>query len=79
MISFIENAFKHSVDSSIENGIELLINFVGNKLHFICNNYFYKNDTDKDEGHGIGLKTVKKRLDSCLGLHGTTSTERIRK
>lgn len=63
MIPFIENAFKHSVDSNIENGIELLINFQGSKLYFICKNYFDKDETDKDKGHGIGLAIVKKRLD----------------
>ena len=63
MIPFIENAFKHSVDSSIENGIELLINFEGSKLNFVCNNYFDKNETDKDKGQGVGLETVKKRLE----------------
>lgn len=63
MIPFIENAFKHSVDSSIENGIKVIITIENNKLNFVCENLFDKDDTDKDKGHGIGLETVKKRLD----------------
>ena len=63
MIPFIENAFKHSVDSSNENGIKIFITLEKNKLHFICENLFDKDDTDKDKGHGIGLETVRKRLE----------------
>jgi len=63
MIPFVENAFKHSVDSSIENGIKINISIVNHKLHFICENRFDKSETDKDESHGIGLDILKKRLD----------------
>lgn len=63
MIPFIENAFKHSVDSNIENGIELCIHFEGPNMHLICKNVFDKDETDKDKGHGIGLDTVRKRLE----------------
>ena len=63
MIPFIENAFKHSVDSSNENGIKIFITLEKNKLNFMCENLFDKDDTDKDKGHGIGLETVKKRLE----------------
>lgn len=62
-IPFIENAFKHSVDSNCENGIS--INFTINKniITFICENYIDNLDTEKDKSHGIGLHTVKKRLE----------------
>jgi sensor histidine kinase YesM len=63
MIPFVENAFKHSVDSSIEDGIKIKINIESHKLHFICENRVDKLEIDKDEVHGIGLETVKKRLD----------------
>lgn len=63
MIPFVENAFKHSVDSSIENGIEIRIRIENHTLIFECNNKFDKSETDKDRVHGIGLDTVKKRLD----------------
>ena len=63
LIPFVENAFKHSVDSTIENGIEIEIRIINQKLFFICKNQFDKSETDKDKVHGIGLETVKKRLD----------------
>ena len=63
MIPFVENAFKHSVDSNIENGIKINIIIENHKLHFICENRFDKSETDKDESHGIGLEILKKRLD----------------
>ena len=62
MIPFVENAFKHSVDSNIENGITINIIIVNKKLHFICENRVDKAETYKDETHGIGLEILKKRL-----------------
>jgi len=63
MIPFIENAFKHSVDSIIENGVIIKIKIENHTLSFVCENQFDKLETDKDKVHGIGLETVKKRLD----------------
>ncbi|MDF1547675.1 MAG: histidine kinase [Bacteroidales bacterium] len=63
MIPFVENAFKHSVDSIIDNGIVIKIRIENRVLSFVCENKFDKFETDKDKVHGIGLDTVKKRLD----------------
>lgn len=63
MIPFVENAFKHCVDSSIENGIIIKITIENEKLIFTCSNQFDKSETEKDKVHGIGLDTVKKRLE----------------
>ena len=63
MIPFVENAFKHCVDSSIENGIMIKITVENKKMNFVCENQYDKTETDKDKVHGIGLETVKKRLD----------------
>lgn len=62
LIPFIENAFKHSIDSEVERGIIIDFSFVQNKLIFICENKFDVLTMDKDKTHGIGLDTVKKRL-----------------
>lgn len=61
--SFVENAFKHSVDSDIENGIVIKLNRENRNLTFVCENQYNMAFTDKDKTHGIGLNTVKKRLD----------------
>lgn len=63
MIPFVENAFKHSIDSNIDNGILIKIRIINHKLQFLCENIFDKSDIDKDKEHGIGLELVKKRLD----------------
>ena len=61
-IPFVENAFKHSVDSEMENGIGINFSFDKNTITFICENHYDASETEKDSTHGIGLKTVKSRL-----------------
>lgn len=63
LIPFVENAFKHSVDSGTVNGININIAIENKKLYFTCENQYYKTETDNDNSHGIGLETVKQRLD----------------
>jgi two-component system, LytTR family, sensor kinase len=63
MIPFVENAFKHSIDSNTENGIIIKITIKNQLLSFVCENQFDKAEINKDKVHGIGLETVKKRLD----------------
>ena len=63
LIPFVENAFKHSVDSNIENGIMIKIAIENRQLIFVCENQYDKSETEIDKVHGIGLETVKKRLD----------------
>jgi LytS/YehU family sensor histidine kinase len=67
MIPFVENAFKHAVDSIIENGIVIKISVENDMLNFSCQNDYDISETDKDKVSGIGLKTVKKRLDLIYG------------
>ncbi len=62
LIPFVENAFKHSVDSAIENGIQIDIRIEEDMLYFRCVNQFDSSENHKDQSHGIGLETVKNRL-----------------
>lgn len=62
-LPFIENAFKHSIDSDCENGIVILFNINKNIITFSCDNKYDKTDSVRDDTHGIGLDTVKKRLE----------------
>jgi len=62
-LPFIENAFKHSVDSDCESGIIILFNINKNIITFSCDNKYDKTDSERDNTHGIGLETVKKRLE----------------
>lgn len=61
-LPFIENAFKHSVDSDCENGISIEFVIDRNNITFKCRNLYDKTDTNRDTTHGIGLETVKQRL-----------------
>jgi LytS/YehU family sensor histidine kinase len=61
-IQFVENAFKHSVDSEIENGIVIDFAFEKNTITFICENQYNNLEIEKDKTHGIGLEIVEKRL-----------------
>jgi two-component system LytT family sensor kinase len=63
LLPFVENAFKHSVDSVIEEGITIKIHTENNTLYFFCENKFEAQVFEKDKTPGIGLETVKKRLD----------------
>jgi LytS/YehU family sensor histidine kinase len=63
-ITFIENAFKHSL-SSIDKGIkiEIEISFKEEgKIIFNCYNNYEDLPNNKDLGKGIGLENVKRRL-----------------
>lgn len=62
-LPFIENAFKHSVDSDCENGITIKFIINGNNITFICENIYDKSDSNRDSTRGIGLETVKQRLE----------------
>jgi len=62
-LPFIENAFKHSIDSDCENGVIILFNINKNAITFSCDNKYDKTDSERDNTHGIGLETVKKRLE----------------
>lgn len=61
-IPFIENAFKHAVDSDVSGGIIITFDFQYDTAIFVCENR-YEPSAEKDETHGIGLEMVKKRLD----------------
>jgi LytS/YehU family sensor histidine kinase len=61
-ISFIENAFKHSGDTGIESGLKIRFAMNKNQIRFTCENQYDETDFDKDNTKGIGLGTVKKRL-----------------
>jgi LytS/YehU family sensor histidine kinase len=63
-IAFIENAFKHSVIDSDENGfIQINIQSKKNNIYLTVINSIPSSKFVKDKHGGIGLENVKKRLD----------------
>jgi two-component system LytT family sensor kinase len=68
LISFVENAIKHGLDSQIANAfvtISITLNEANNELHFYCsNNYLPRNrNMQARRDGGIGLDNVSKRLE----------------
>lgn len=61
LISFLENAFKHGVVTNKDYPIRILIEVENKRLHFKVSNF--KNNSNKDQGSGIGLENLKRRLE----------------
>lgn len=65
LIAFVENAFKHSLNSQASNiiiTIEIELTSTG-LLSFRCTNSFEKESSESQLSKGIGLENVKKRLE----------------
>ncbi len=72
LINFVENSFKHSQDSQINDiYIDVTLRIEHQEMHFRTINN--TSDRPDEPGGGIGLKNVKKRLEllyaDCYDLH----------
>jgi len=63
LISFVENIFKHYKPNGVENKISIRLEVLNGNLEFYCFNPYEASDTNKDKTQGIGLDTVKRRLE----------------
>lgn len=64
LIVFVENAFKHSMSSQVnEIDIEINMKIIDERLYFSCKNSFTKSTNTTELAGGIGLENTKKRLD----------------
>lgn len=62
LLPFIENAFKHGIDSTVEASyIKAALTCSHNKLIFVCENNF--KELQKKEIGGIGIENIRKRLE----------------
>lgn len=63
-IPFVENAFKHCTDKSIQNAIRIAFSIDNNTINFECVNVFDRTrKITKDNASGIGLAIIKRRLE----------------
>jgi len=68
LVAFVENSFKHSMRSEVDNIlIKIHIKIANDTLHLYVENTFWNNNSDLRENSqtketGIGLKNVQKRL-----------------
>lgn len=69
LVTFVENSFKHSMRSGVDNIlIKINIRIANNALQLYVENTYWDNNSDSDETTekeetGIGLKNVRKRLE----------------
>jgi len=62
LIPFIENAFKHGVNTEENSNIEIVISISETTLHlFVKNNMVNINNNTLDKS-GLGIENTKKRL-----------------
>jgi hypothetical protein len=73
LIPFIENAFKHFKHTGAEDKIDIALNINDHIVNLVCSNSFIPGDLNKDSISGIGLDTVKRRLE--LMYHGRYTLE----
>jgi hypothetical protein len=62
-IPFVENAFKYGILAKGKSEISILIELVGERLHFNCRNSKSEDKSSPGEHSGLGISNAKKRLD----------------
>lgn len=61
-IPFVENAFKHSKNKTIDHAIDIQFDIQGNSVKMICKNYFEPAKIEVVKNEGLGNDSVKQRL-----------------
>jgi len=61
-IPFVENAFKHCKNKTIENAIDIEFELNSTMVKMICNNYYEENQLEIIKNEGLGIETIKQRL-----------------
>lgn len=63
LIPFIENAFKHGVNSEEDSDIEIRITISDSKLHLLVNNIIVTSNNNTLDKSGLGIENTRKRLE----------------
>lgn len=61
-IPFVENAFKYGIHAQKPSAISFSLTVLPNAIHFESQNHVFVDIIDTDDGSGIGLDNVRKRL-----------------
>ena len=61
-IPFVENAFKHCKNKSIENAISIDFDIHPQVIRMTCKNYYDSNHLEILKNGGLGIETMKQRL-----------------
>lgn len=68
-IPFVENAFKHCKNKSIENAIAIEFEISKGSVTMICKNYYETNQLEIIKNEGLGIETIKQRLNLLYPNH----------
>lgn len=63
LIPFVENAFKHGVNSEQNSNIRISIKVNESELHFFVANNKVNTQSNTIEKNGLGIENTKHRLD----------------
>jgi two-component system, LytTR family, sensor kinase len=61
-IPFVENAFKHSKNKTIDNAIDIKFEISDKNVIMVCKNYIESNQIEVIKNEGLGNETIKQRL-----------------
>lgn len=61
-LPFIENAFKHSKNKTIDRAIDIDFEVSNSSVKMVCKNYYEGNQHGVIKNEGLGIETLKQRL-----------------
>lgn len=61
-IPFVENAFKHTKNKSVDNAIDIAFEIQSNKVKMICKNFYEPTHLETVRREGIGIEAIRQRL-----------------
>jgi len=61
-LPFVENAFKHSKNKTIDHAIDIEFEVSDHMVKMICKNYYEVNQHAVIKNDGLGIETIKQRL-----------------
>lgn len=61
-IPFVENAFKHSKNKTIDHAINIAFDIHNNQVKMVCKNYYEPTQLEVIRNEGLGNETIKQRL-----------------
>jgi len=62
LIPFIENAFKHGINSEQDSNIRIILSIANNELHLTVGNNIVQVENTSEERSGLGIENTKNRL-----------------
>jgi sensor histidine kinase YesM len=61
-LPFIENAFKHSKNKTIDNAIDISFEVSNGSVKMVCKNYYEAGQLEVVKNEGLGIETIEQRL-----------------